>query len=319
MKLVLYLPIDKTTQEIQTIPTFESTKEALVAALKADEPANEEPAPQQGWGNNNQTPAERNFKRFHSQWYDVLAYSHGSSSGSVQAFSMTGYTSELTPILEMMVIRGDILPFAIFRVFQKMTGNKLSILEYELKNVAVSSVSTGGSGGEDRFTENITLEAQEITHKIINIDTDTLEYNSYSSATFNNKKKEFSRTISTANARDALGGLEITQSFDFSVPENAKKAADLGLGRVTMEHQFSVQINKSPNIFKKIDLEQPTLVNLKSKIAKIYNRPETDIVSVYGADGFELESDKDVTSSVENVVFVKYVDVIYKYVIYVFI
>ena len=36
-------------------------------------------------------------------------------------------------------------------------------LTYALQNILVSSASEGGSGGEDRFTENISLAFQKIT------------------------------------------------------------------------------------------------------------------------------------------------------------
>jgi type VI secretion system secreted protein Hcp len=40
---------------------------------------------------------------------------------------------------------------------RKAGDTPLEYLTYKLKDVIITSISTGGSGGEDRLTENVTL------------------------------------------------------------------------------------------------------------------------------------------------------------------
>ena len=45
---------------------------------------------------------------------------------------------------------------------RKAGKNPLEYLVISMKNVLITSVSTGGSGGEDRLTENITLNFETV-------------------------------------------------------------------------------------------------------------------------------------------------------------
>ena len=106
----------------------------------------------------------------HKKEIDVLAWSWGlSQSGSahmgggagagkvnVQDLSFTKYTDSATHALVLACCNGEHIEEAVF-VVRKAGKEPLDYIKITLNEVIVSSVSTGGSGGEDRLTENVTL------------------------------------------------------------------------------------------------------------------------------------------------------------------
>ncbi len=106
----------------------------------------------------------------HKEEIDVLAWSWGmSQSGtmhmgtgggagkvSVQDLSFTKYIDKASPALMENCCNGKPFPEAKL-IVRKAGGDPLEYLTITLGSVLISSVSTGGSGGEDRLTENVTL------------------------------------------------------------------------------------------------------------------------------------------------------------------
>jgi type VI secretion system secreted protein Hcp len=106
----------------------------------------------------------------HEDEIDVLAYSWGmDQSGSmhvgggggsgkvnVQDVSLTKYVDKATPSLMRCCCDGEHFDEAVLSV-RKSGKNPIDYLKITMKTVLVSSVNSGGSGGEDRLTENITL------------------------------------------------------------------------------------------------------------------------------------------------------------------
>ncbi len=106
----------------------------------------------------------------HTGQIDVLAWSWGlSQSGSfhtgggggagkvnVQDLSFTKWVDKASPTLMLFCANGDHIPDATLYV-RKAGKDALEYIIIELKKLIVTSVSTGGSGGEDRLTENVTL------------------------------------------------------------------------------------------------------------------------------------------------------------------
>jgi type VI secretion system secreted protein Hcp len=111
----------------------------------------------------------------HKGEIDVLAWSWGASnSGSahmgggagagkvnVQDISFTKYIDKASPSLFLNCASGKHIPTATLTV-RKAGEKPLEYLKLELTEVLVSSVSTGGSGGEDRLTENVTLNFAKV-------------------------------------------------------------------------------------------------------------------------------------------------------------
>ena len=106
----------------------------------------------------------------HKDEIDVLSWNWGmSNSGSahqgggagagkvsVQDLSFTKYLDKSSPDLMLACCNGKHFPKATLTV-RKAGENPLEYLLVTVEELIVTSVSTGGSGGEDRLTENVTL------------------------------------------------------------------------------------------------------------------------------------------------------------------
>jgi type VI secretion system secreted protein Hcp len=109
----------------------------------------------------------------HKDEIDVLAWSWGASQGTartkkgvlpaacVQDLSFTKFIDKATADLIGAGVTGATIPTAVLTM-RKAGGTQLEFLKLEMSNVSVSSFSTGGSGGEDRLTENVTLHFASI-------------------------------------------------------------------------------------------------------------------------------------------------------------
>jgi type VI secretion system secreted protein Hcp len=111
--------------------------------------------------------------RSHKDWVDVLAWSWGmSNSGSaqlpggagggkanVQDLSYTSYLDASSTPLMNAVATGRHLDTAMLSV---RGSTSVEFLKITLTEVLVTSLSTGGSGGEDRLTQNVTLNFAKV-------------------------------------------------------------------------------------------------------------------------------------------------------------
>jgi type VI secretion system secreted protein Hcp len=107
----------------------------------------------------------------HKEEIDVLAWSWGlSQSGTmhagggggggkvaVQDMSLTKWIDKSSPILMEYCCNGKQYKEAKLTVRKAGGDNPLEYLIITMTDVIVTSVSTGGSGGEDRLTENVSL------------------------------------------------------------------------------------------------------------------------------------------------------------------
>ena len=106
----------------------------------------------------------------HPETIDVLSWSWGlSQSGtahmgggagagkvSVQDINFTHYIDKSTPTLMLFCCNGKHIKKGKL-IIRKAGENPLEYLTVELEDILVSHVSTGGSHGEERLTENVTL------------------------------------------------------------------------------------------------------------------------------------------------------------------
>jgi type VI secretion system secreted protein Hcp len=111
----------------------------------------------------------------HKEQIDVLAWSWGmSNSGSahmgggagagkvsVNDLSLTKYIDFSSTALQLACCNGKHFKEALL-VVRKAGENPLEYLKITMDEVLVTSVSTGGSGGEDRLTENVTLNFAKV-------------------------------------------------------------------------------------------------------------------------------------------------------------
>lgn len=114
----------------------------------------------------------------HKDEIDVLAWSwgmsqsgtmHGGGGGgsgkvNVQDLSFTKYLDASTPNLMQFCCNGKHIPEATLTV-RKAGENPVEYMIITMTDLLISSVSTGGSGGEDRLTENVTLNFAKVKVK----------------------------------------------------------------------------------------------------------------------------------------------------------
>ena len=106
---------------------------------------------------------------------DVLAWSwglsqsgsfhHGSGGGSGKAnfqdISVTKYVDASSPNLMLFCSNGKHYDTATL-ICRKAGEKALEYLKIKMEQVMVTSLGTGGSGGEDRLTENVTLNFAKV-------------------------------------------------------------------------------------------------------------------------------------------------------------
>jgi type VI secretion system secreted protein Hcp len=80
---------------------------------------------------------------------------------SVQDLSFTKYTDKASPPIMAACTKGSHIATALLTVRKAGGDNPLEYYKITLEGVLVSSYSTGGSGGEERFTENVTLNFEK--------------------------------------------------------------------------------------------------------------------------------------------------------------
>jgi type VI secretion system secreted protein Hcp len=111
----------------------------------------------------------------HKGEIDILAWSWGlSQSGTthmgsgggagkvnVQDLSFTKYVDKSTPDLLLACASGKHFDKATL-VMRKAGDKPLEYLTITMEDVMITSVSTGGSGGEDRLTENVVLNFAKV-------------------------------------------------------------------------------------------------------------------------------------------------------------
>lgn len=138
----------------------------------------------------------------HPKDIDILAWSWGlSQSGTthmgggggsgkvaVQDISITKYVDAASHALIQAACIGKHYPEAKL-VVRKAGGEQLEYITITMNEVIVTSVSTGGSGGEDRLTENVSLN-------------------------FAKFKFEY-------KPQQAEGGLDAAKDFTYNIAENA--------------------------------------------------------------------------------------------------
>jgi type VI secretion system secreted protein Hcp len=112
----------------------------------------------------------------HDKWIDVLSISGGLfNSGTThtgggtgtgvanfQDLYLTKYVDKASPLLVGAASSGQIYRDAFIEVTKAGTEAQILYFEYRLTNILVTSVSTGGSGGEDRLTENVSLNYAKV-------------------------------------------------------------------------------------------------------------------------------------------------------------
>jgi type VI secretion system secreted protein Hcp len=112
----------------------------------------------------------------HKKEIDVLSWSWGmSNSGSahvgggsgsgkvnVQDLTFTKWVDSSTPKLALACCSGKHFKDAVL-VVRKAGDKPVEYIKIKMDTVLIASLATGGSGGEDRLTENITLNFSKVS------------------------------------------------------------------------------------------------------------------------------------------------------------
>ncbi len=139
----------------------------------------------------------------HKGEIDVLAWSWGvSQSGSfhqgggggagkvnAQDLSLTKYIDKSSPKLMEYTCTGEHIPKATL-VVRKAGKKPLEYMKITMEELMVTSVSTGGSGGEDRLTENVSLNFAKIKVEYDEQDTATGGSKSHKEMGYDVRKNE---------------------------------------------------------------------------------------------------------------------------------
>jgi type VI secretion system secreted protein Hcp len=111
----------------------------------------------------------------HKESIDVLAWSWGASNSgtahvgggqgagkvNVNDLSFTKYIDKSSPELFLHTCNGKHITKAVLTI-RKAGENPVEYLTITMEDLVVTSISTGGSGGEDRLTENVTLNFAKV-------------------------------------------------------------------------------------------------------------------------------------------------------------
>lgn len=121
----------------------------------------------------------------HKDEIEVLAWNWGmSNSGGgkgsnrpgkpeVQNLSFTKYLDISSPALILSTLKGTRHPQAVMSVSSGNKGKDAEFLVVTLKDVFVTSLASGGSSGENRFAENVTLDFTSFELEYIETDPKT--------------------------------------------------------------------------------------------------------------------------------------------------
>ena len=85
----------------------------------------------------------------------------GAGKVNVQDMSFTHWFDKASANLMLYCANGKHIPKATL-VVRKAGENPLEYIKITMTDVLVTSVSTGGSGGEDRLTENVSLNFAKV-------------------------------------------------------------------------------------------------------------------------------------------------------------
>jgi len=311
--MFMYLPLVAKC-DIDNPPTIDEDAARLAESLRTFQPP-EQPAEEEdrGWRGrrDNDLAAFENAHKDRAGWIPVLAWSHGASNGSsrwggsssgkgnMQDLSMTKYSDNYSPLMTVMVMVGEVLPHAFLRVCYKAQDGAFKVNEIGLKGVQVTSISTGGSGGEDRLTENITISFQSIFIRHVKIATEDGKFLEDSRGSWDGEKNEGLREglfnvlpLKTLVKKSISAQVDLFDPKKLSLlPKAILEELDLGhlsvkntlplKGRLLHVTDESIGENSRQTHYRECYLKQLSLDGLKSAIAGLYKTTADKVKAVY--------------------------------------
>jgi len=155
-------------EEIQLVARL--TREAALNNNDEDEDGGR----RRGRRGGRENPVDDEYKN-RPGWFSILSFSTGVSneSGAPRAhdWSIMKIVDLLTPALHVACYKGEIFPHAVLRYFLEAVDGKISILDYLLYNVMITSQQMSGSS--ERPVESITFVTQSWSLREFNFAIDT--------------------------------------------------------------------------------------------------------------------------------------------------
>jgi type VI secretion system Hcp family effector len=186
----------------------------------------------------------------HEGEIDVLAMSFGASSGAtvltagqpnVSDIGVTKYTDLATPDLMLHLLNGEHIPSARFGFYESdLNGKEHPVVTFQLNDVLVTAHSPGGSGGEDRLTERISLNFKEFTCQTFSYSATTGAVSANPSVTWDNSTNTGSGTGGGTNTVPTITNIASQSTpedtgitIPFTVGDAETATGSLGLSRST--------------------------------------------------------------------------------------
>ena len=95
----------------------------------------------------------------------------GAGKVNIQDLTFTKYIDSSSPALAQACCTGTHIPKCVL-LCRKAGGKQQKYLEITMEQVLVTSVSDGGSGGQDRLTESVSLNFSKVTYEYFKQDKD---------------------------------------------------------------------------------------------------------------------------------------------------
>jgi len=310
----MYLPLVEKC-DIDNPPTIDEDAVRIAESLRTFQaPEEGEEDEDRGWRGrrDNDLNAIGKAHEDRAGWIPVLAWSHGASNGSsrwggssgsgkgnMQDLSMTKYSDNYSPLMTVMVMVGEVLPHAFLRVCYKPVDGAFKVIEMGLKGVQVTSISTGGSGGEDRLTENITISFQSIFIRHVKISKEDGKFLEDSRGSWDGEKNEGHREglfnvlpLKTLVKKAISSQVDLFDPKKLSLlPKAILEELDLGhlsvkntlplKGRLLHVTDEDIEENTRKNHYREVYLKQLTLDGLKSAIAGLYKTTGDKVKAIY--------------------------------------
>jgi len=325
VEMFLYLPL-LSQCDVDRPPTIDQDAERIAESLRTYQPPAQDNDDDNNNNNNRGRWRQRDneleaLSKAHENrpgWIDVLAWSHGASNGSsrygdsrrgnMQDLSMTKYSDNYSPLMTVMVMCGEVLPHALLRVCHKPENGTFKVIEMALKGVQVTSISTGGSGGEDRLTENLCLAFQSITIRHVKISVDAGKFLDDSHGSWDGEKNKGHREgLFTVLSLKSLVKKAISSQVDLfdqkqlsMLPKAILEELELGhlsvknslplKGRLLYVTEEEIEENMRKNHFREVYTKQLTVEGLKSAIASLYKVSVDRVKNIYRVLGNALVS-----------------------------
>ena len=121
------------------------------------------------------------FDAVHKNEIDVLAWSWGTQTDGratcIDSFNFVKFADLASPTLLMNQAQGVIYPTATISINRSTGDTPVKYIELAFKNAIVTTIQTGGRAGEDRLTENVSFNFEEVkyTYRRTNPDGTTAE------------------------------------------------------------------------------------------------------------------------------------------------